>query len=117
MDVDDIGEGDAAALLCHTNKVDCCTNIMSQTRAGEWYSLGNEEMKVGTLGKPPHNNLFYRDRGTSVVRLNRRGSPQERGRFRCEVPNANGITQKVYVNIGMSSKAKLFVTLQLHYHI
>ena len=97
MDVDDIGEGDNA-LLCYTNKTDCCG---LPNRAGEWYFPGNEDMIVGTLGMPPRNNLFYRNRGQSVVLLHRRGSPPERGRFRCEVPDANNITQTLFVNIGM----------------
>ena len=99
MDVDDIGEGDNA-LLCHTDKADCCTNMRGQVRAGEWYF---EDMRVGPLGNPTRNNLFYRNRGTRVVRLNLRGSPprSERGRFRCTVPDANNITQTLFVNIGM----------------
>jgi hypothetical protein len=32
--------------------------------------------------------------------LNRYGNPTERGRFRCEVPNAAGDMVTVYVNIG-----------------
>ena len=35
-----------------------------------------------------------------VVRLNRLGDPPERGRFRCEVPNADGDMVAMYVNIG-----------------
>jgi hypothetical protein len=35
-----------------------------------------------------------------VVRLNRYGNSSERGRFRCEVPNAAGDNVTVYVNIG-----------------
>ena len=64
-------------------------------------------MKVGTLGHPPHNNVFYRDRGLQVVRLNRRGSPPERGCFRCKVPDDNDVDQTIFVNIG-----KLFVQLK-----
>jgi hypothetical protein len=32
--------------------------------------------------------------------LNRYGNPSERGRFRCEVPNAAGVNVATYVNIG-----------------
>ena len=28
------------------------------------------------------------------------GTPPDRGRFRCEVPNAAGVDMSVYVNIG-----------------
>ena len=97
MDVDDIGEGNTAALLCHTNKTNCCTNEMGQTRAGEWYFPNGTS--VGVEGAS--QDEFYRNRGTQVVRLNhRQGTPTERGRFRCEVPDSNNVMQTVYVNIG-----------------
>ena len=35
-----------------------------------------------------------------MVRLNHRGIPPERGRFCCEVPNADGVLVTMYVNIG-----------------
>ena len=99
VDVDDIGEGDAA-LLCHTNKTDCCMG--HRNRAGEWYFSCNQDMKVGILGNPPlASSLFYRNRGLSVVRLNRHGNPSQRGCFRCEVPDANNVNQTIFVNIGM----------------
>ena len=100
MNVDDIGEGDDA-LLCSTNKTDCCTNKMGQKRAGKWYFPCTQDMEVGTLGDPARNNAFYRDRGSNVVRLNRRGSPSERGCFRCELLDANNVTQMVFVTVGM----------------
>ena len=102
MDVDDIGEGDDA-LLCHTNNTGCCTNYMGQKRDGEWYSSCNQDnnMIVGTLGDPARNKAFYRNRSSSIVRLNRRGSPSKRGCFRCEVPDDNNVTQTIFVNIGM----------------
>ena len=110
VDVADIGEGNDA-LLCHTDKADCCTNMMGRTRAGEWYFLGNEDniMRVETLGIPPRNDTFYRDRHISVVRLNRRGSPQERGLFRCEVPDTNNVNQMLSVNIGKSSRSNVIL--------
>ena len=95
MNVDDIGEG-GDALLCHTNKSDCCY----RNRAGEWYYP--DETNVGIKGYLPPENLFYRNRGQSVVLLNRCGNPAERGLFRCRVPDANNLLQTIYVNIGTS---------------
>ena len=93
--VDDIGEGDAA-LLCHTDKTPCCG---PPNRAGEWYYPGG--YYVGIQGGS--SDEFYRNRGTQVVRLNRRqGTFTERGLFRCEVPDARNIVRFIYVNIGMS---------------
>ena len=97
VDVDNIGENDAA-LLCHTNKIECCD---FPNRIGEWYFPCNKTMKVGTLGDPARNNTFYRNRGPSIVRLNCRGNPSQRGCFRCEVPDANNVNQIIFVNIGM----------------
>ena len=72
---------------------------MGQTRDGEWYFTCTQDMPVGRLGT--RNNVFYRDRGSSVVRLKRRGTTSERGCFRCEVPDANNVTQTIFVNISM----------------
>ena len=96
VDVDDIGSG-GDALLCHTNKTDCCGELPN--RAGEWYP-GYSEDTVGT--QRTSNYEFYRDRGPQVVRLNhRKGFSPARGRFRCEVPDANYNMQTRYINIGM----------------
>jgi hypothetical protein len=92
--VDDIGEGDDA-LLCHTNKPDCCHYIFN--RAGEWYYPDGTR-----VGLKYDYDEFYRNRGIGIVRLNHQ---QEiftaRGRFRCEVPDASSMNQILFVNIGM----------------
>ena len=54
-------------------------------KGGQWYYPNNESM-VEFMGFP-HNGDFYRNRGLSVVRLNRRNdvlSPT--GIYRCEIP-------------------------------
>ena len=43
------------------------------------------------------HDRFYRNRGPSIVRLNRRGSPSERGSFRCEVLDVNDNTRRVFI--------------------
>ncbi|MCG8620649.1 MAG: hypothetical protein MJE68_01440, partial [Proteobacteria bacterium] len=94
VNINDIGERDDA-LLCHTDKTDCCSG--SYNRAGEWYYPSG--IQVGIYGD--YYDEFYRNRGTRVVRLNyRQGSFTERGLFRCEVPDASNINQRIYVNIG-----------------
>ena len=96
MDVDDIGEDDDA-LLCHTNKTNCCTNKMNQTRDGNWYYPNGTQVGIKNISPVE----FYRDRGTQVVRLHHQvGRFVLRGRFRCEVPNVNGDMQSIYVYIG-----------------
>jgi hypothetical protein len=92
--IDDIGEDDDA-LLCHTNKTDCCHE--SYNRAGEWYFPNGMIVKIEGRSA----DEFYRDRRAQVVRLNRRqGTFTVRGLFRCEVPDANNKWQTIYVNIG-----------------
>ena len=95
MDVDDIGRENENALLCHTNKSGCCN--VDLNHEGEWYSPNMSP--VASQIEAGHNDLF-RNRGPSVVRLVRVGTPTERGRFYCEVPNASGVIQTIYVNIG-----------------
>ena len=87
-----IGEDDGG-LLCITDRSDCCR---SRPR-GEWSFPNGSliEIEGGRMG-----NFFFRNRGTGVVRLNRRGDPRERGRFRCEIPDANDVSLTMYVNIG-----------------
>ena len=92
-----IGEG-SGGLLCNTDRSDCC-RVSNGAPQGQWYfpdppgdQVIIEDMRTG--------DFFYRDRGTGVVRLNRRGNPTERGRFRCEIPDINGDVVNLYVNIG-----------------
>ena len=83
---------DMYALLCLTNATDCCAG---SNRMGDWYFP--DGTIVGTFydnGYNVNNDFFSRNRGQSVVRLNRYNSPSERGRFRCELLN-----DTIYVNI------------------
>ena len=99
VDVDDVGE-DSNALLCHTNKTGCCGDINNPTnRVGEWYFPGGGMVQI----RKGNQNLFYRDRGVKIVRLNRHGMASERGHFRCEVPDDNNVKHNLYIIIGMFS--------------
>ena len=97
MDVDDIGANETA-LLCYTNKTDCCGEFPN--RAGHWYYPNGTRVEFKGFGFE-----FYRDRGKQVVRLHRqywKGSLTKGGLFRCEVPDASNINQIVYANIGIN---------------
>jgi hypothetical protein len=75
----DIGEG-RRALLCITSITDCCRNTPSSTR--EWYFPNRSTIKVKGAGES-----FYRDRGPSIVRLNRRhNATSPSGIFSCIIP-------------------------------
>ena len=95
--VSDIGSG-GTGLLCNTDRNGCCQD----SGEGHWYRPNGNEVMSHTTEKAdnPSGNLFSRDRRTGVVRLNSNGNPIERGRFRCEIPDANGDTVTLYVNIG-----------------
>ena len=96
VNADDIGER-YSALLCQTNKTDCCR----YNQRGEWYFPNGSRVELARFY--PQYDLYYRNRGDQVVRLNRRGNPSERGRFFCILPDANDIDQTVFVNIGKLS--------------
>ena len=90
--ISEIGEGDNA-IYCRTDKVDCCGT--RPNRFGEFYYPNGVEVPVSA-----QRHGFYRNRGEQIVRLNRRegvGSPT--GTYRCEVPNANGETVKIYITL------------------
>lgn len=92
--VDDIGE-EENALLCITNNADCCSGSI---RAGEFYfPNSNSPVLISREGGD-----FYRNRGTQLIRLNRRnGATSPTGIFRCEIPDAKGVMQNMLINIGM----------------
>ena len=93
MSIGDIGENNNA-LLCHTDKTDCCNN-----RIGEWYFPNGNKVQIMGIDRNT-DHYFYRNRGSKVVRLHRVMDPPERGRFSCEVPDSSGKNQTIYVNIG-----------------
>ena len=46
------------------------------------------------------NQDFYVTRGAQVIRLNRRdGIRSPKGRYRCEIPNASGEMQNIYIHL------------------
>ena len=106
VNFDDIGtnggvDGDAA-LLCLTNSTNCC-GPGDPTTTGDWY-FPNGESPVGDLtsntqGQAGRNDYYYRNRGPSVVRLNRNNNPSEKGRFRCDL-----LGSTMYANICKCSR-------------
>ena len=91
MNISDIGTGDLA-LLCVTDLQECCGSLGH----GEWY-FSNNNMIVSTKES---NTDFYRDRGDSVVRLNRRNNvTMPIGEYCCEVPDANYTNQTVCISV------------------
>ena len=91
-------------LVCVTDLEDCCDT--PRTVRGNWY-LPNGDVVTNTGGRAFHSNRgpneerigqqFY-----GSVRIFRRYTPPQRGRFRCELPSAAdpNVTQTLYANIG-----------------
>ena len=104
--VSDIGIG-STGLHCNTDRSDCCRGLdrSNGIAQGHWYLPNGNEVLSFTeedMARPEPDNFFSRDRRTGIVRLNRNGNPPtaDRGRFRCEIPDANGVTVTLYANIG-----------------
>ena len=86
----DIGEGEDA-LLCFTNSSNCCSSVSG----GEFYFPDNTAVRIKGSGDD-----FYRNRGNQSVSLNRRNNAMTPiGQYRCEIPDANGITQNMLITI------------------
>jgi hypothetical protein len=92
------------AVLCVTDLEDCCA--APRTARGDWYFPDGTRVGLDTGG----GAAFQANRGPNEeingqrvygsVRLYRRYSyPPGRGRFRCELPNAAGVYQTLYVII------------------
>ena len=111
VDVDDIHVGrqnsnsDSNSLLCHTNNRNCCTRDSSvnirisvstiESRRGRWF-LSNGSV----ISTDPPVGGYRRNRSIGVVLLYRDLSTRtERGRLRCEIPDALNVTRTLYVNI------------------
>ena len=105
VDLDDIpnlsidgGAYDVNALNCRTDLEECCNADLQSLPAslGEWYYPNGTAL---VFDAQPGGTTFRRNRDLMNVRLWRRATPTERGRFRCELPNAQNVNQTVYVNI------------------
>ena len=90
-----IGEGDDA-LLCKTNKEECCSD--KPNRFGEFYYPDSTMVAINKAREG-----FYRNRGDQLVRLNRRpGTLSPTGVYKCELPDSNGVMQKIYANLAFT---------------
>ena len=96
-----------ASLQCITDLVDCCgtePGSLVRTVRGDWYFPDGTTVGFGSgtrfLANRGPNEVVNGQQVNGSVRLFRRfsGAPG-RGRFRCELPNAAGVNQILYVNI------------------
>ena len=103
--LEDIGEGNDA-LLCITDQCNCCRPPHTGgvgSAIGNWFFPNGtrvpSESLVPSVGKQWD---FYRNRGWSVVRLNRRRGGEE-GIYRCEIPDTANVIQSIYIGVYTAS--------------
>ena len=113
MDIDDIlyttndgqnptnGNGHDQTLVCETDLVDCCDAPL--TVRGNWY-FPNGDIVTDTGSRVFRSNRGPNEAGQPLgsVRIFRRYTPTQRGRFRCELPSSAdpNVTQTLNANIG-----------------
>ena len=102
-----IGEGDAGALICTTNRTACCTGALG--RGGEWFYPDGRMVPINVPPSPATPEPYYRSRGTSLIRLNRRSSQglsvMYTGVYCCQIPNQNNVMQTLYVGAYLTESA------------
>ena len=94
MTLEDIGE-DGDALLCMTDNTACCgrAQVPGGGILGDWYYPNGTG--IANSGDPDD---FYRNRGPSVVRLNRRRGGVN-GVYHCMIPDTRGVDQTIYIGV------------------
>lgn len=87
-----IGEGESA-LICKTDFQDCCGT--PPNRFGEFFYPNGVRVSIKN-----HGHSFYRNRGNQEIRLHKRaGVVAPVGSFHCEIPDAEGQIQIIYIEL------------------
>ena len=118
--LEDIGEGDAAALLCVTDLTACCRSgdtPAGMGALGDWFfpngtAVPNTIVGFGGGGTSgvPIIWEFYRNRGSGVVRMNRRGGGVD-GIYHCEIPVSvapSVVNQNIYIGVYTASAGESY---------
>ena len=88
------------AVLCVTDLVNCC----DRQDFGNWYLPNGSIVPVNTgfgfRSNRGQNEVVDGHHFYGSVRLYRLFSSRLRGRFRCELPDADSVIQTLYANIG-----------------
>ena len=95
VNITDIGT-DSAALLCTTTFIPCCSSANPVT---QWYFPNGTQ--VQSFGTSPPSMTFSRTRSRSpgTVRLHRISGATTTGVFHCDILDASGDLQSIYVGI------------------
>ena len=97
--LDDIGESNDA-LLCITDNTACCARDQSPGGGilGDWYYPNGTGVPSAFVALPNVQWEFYRNRGPSVVRMNRRRGGVN-GIYHCVIPDTTGVDQTIYIGV------------------
>ena len=103
--LENIGEAENA-LYCVTSNENCCT----ENSEGEFFFPDGTAVPNSIVGQD-----FFRNRGSLIIHLNRRNAATSpTGRYRCEIPDADGNLQSIFINIG-ELKVKTLNRIPLEY--
>ena len=108
---------DGEALRCMTDNTQCCSIFQTGVRGvGQWYfpngtAVPNPDAlsrETGMTVRPADLSL-YRTRSDRVVLLHHNFGGMN-GIYRCEIPDASGVTQNLYIGIFTANlgKAEIF---------
>jgi len=102
LDITDIAETASLALYCITTYFPCCTSANPET---QWYFPNGSAVPDSFESNIHVGNLPYsRSRSSSgTVRLNRNPQGNTTGIFHCDIPDANNVTQSLYIGIYTST--------------
>ena len=100
----EIGEGENA-LLCTTTHTDCCgVDANGQrdeaNRRGQFYYADGTQVPIRYYAG---SDGLYRGRGyqrISLQRLSSAATTPPTGWYRCDIPDENGVSHNIYINIG-----------------
>ena len=100
----DIGVGENG-LMCLTAQTDCCglnangISVVAERRGDFYYPNGT---RVPILSNAGSDRLF-RGRGYLFIvlqRLSTATTTPPTGRYRCDIPDRNGVSRNMFINIG-----------------
>ena len=105
VNITDIGTG-SAALICTTTNPRCC----SPTDGSDWYFPDGTQ--VQRSGSTYYSTRTVSDFGGGTIRLNRNLGATTTGIFRCDILDAIGILQSLYVGIHTATTGEPCTTSQ-----
>ena len=104
MNLEEIGEGDAA-LLCITDQTTCCEKefigAMGSAMANWFFPNGTRVPSTGSQWD------FHRTGGRMVVLLMRRRGGED-GVYRCEISDARNVIQTIYIGVYTASTGEQY---------